>query len=126
MDIDKINIITGDIIASAIEVHKALGPGLLESAYKECLSYLLTLKGHKVKLEVPVPIVFREVKLECGYRIDLLVDDEVVVETKSIEALAQVHTAQVLTHLRFAKKKVGLLINFNVTVLKQGIKRYIL
>jgi GxxExxY protein len=107
-------------------VHKALGPGLLESAYKECLSYLLTLKGHKVKLEVPVPIVFREVKLECGYRIDLLVDDEVVVETKSIEALAQVYTAQVLTHLRFAKKKVGLLINFNVTVLKQGIKRYIL
>ena len=126
MDIDKINKITGDIIACAIEVHKALGPGLLESAYKECLRYLLTLRGYKVETEVPVPVVFKEVKLDCGYRIDLLVEDEVVVEAKAIEALAPVHTAQVLTHLRFAKKKVGLLINFNVTVLKTGIRRYIL
>jgi len=126
MDIDRINKITSDIIACAIEIHKALGPGLLESAYKECLRYLLTLKGYKVESEVPVPIVFEEVKLDCGYRIYLLIDNEVIVELKSIEALAPVHTAQILTHLKFAKKKVGLLINFNVTVLKQGIKRYIL
>jgi GxxExxY protein len=126
MEIERINKITGDIVACAIEVHKALGPGLLESAYKECLRYLLITKGYKVETEVPVPIIFQEVKLDCGYRIDLLVEDEVVVEAKSIEALAPVHTAQVLTHLKFAKKKVGLLINFNVTVLKQGIKRYIL
>jgi GxxExxY protein len=126
MDTDRINIITGDIIASAIEVHKALGPGLLESAYKECLRYLLVIKGYKVETEVPVPVIFREVKLDCGYRIDLLINREVVVEAKSIEALAPIHTAQVLTHLKFAKKKVGLLINFNVPVLKEGIKRYIL
>ncbi|MDP2303929.1 MAG: GxxExxY protein [Ignavibacteria bacterium] len=126
MNIDYINKITSDIIGSAIEVHKVLGPGLLESAYKECLKYLLIKKGYKVDSEVPVPIVFHEVKLDCGYRIDLLVENEVIVEIKSIEALAPVHTAQVLTHLKFAKKKVGLLINFNVTVLKQGIKRYVL
>jgi GxxExxY protein len=126
MDIERINKITGDIIGSAIEIHRELGPGLLESAYKECLRYLLVHKGYKVEMEVPVPIIFEKVKLDCGYRIDLLIDDQVIVEAKSIEALAPVHTAQVLTHLKFAGKKVGLLINFNVTVLKQGIKRYIL
>ena len=87
---------------------------------------MLITKGYKVESEVPVPIIFKEVKLDCGYRIDLFIEDEVVVEAKSIEVLAPVHTAQVLTHLRFAKKRVGLLINFNVTVLKQGIKRYML
>jgi GxxExxY protein len=123
MNLDNI---TGDIIGSSIEVHKALGPGLLESSYKECLRYELLLKEYKVESEVPVPIIYKEVKLECGYRIDLLVEDLIIVEIKSIEGLAQVHTAQILTHMRFAKKKVGLLINFNVTVLKQGIKRYVL
>jgi GxxExxY protein len=87
---------------------------------------LLVCKGYKVEMEVPVPIIFDRVKLDCGYRIDLLVDDEVIIEAKSIETLAPVHTAQVLTYIKFAKKKVGLLINFNVTVLKQGIKRYML
>jgi GxxExxY protein len=123
MNLDNI---TGDIIGSSIEVHKALGPGLLESSYKECLRYELLLKEYKVESEVPVPIIYKEVKLECGYRIDLLVEDLIIVEIKSIEGLAPVHTAQILTHMRFAKKKVGLLINFNVTVLKQGIKRYVL
>ncbi|HVO74819.1 MAG TPA: GxxExxY protein [Ignavibacteriaceae bacterium] len=126
MELEKINKITSDIIGCAIEVHKALGPGLLESAYKECLRYLLVRKGYKVEMEDPVPIIFEKVKLDCGYRIDLLVDDEVIIEAKSLDALAPVHTAQVLTHLKFASKKVGLLINFNVTVLKQGIKRYVL
>jgi len=123
MEIDKI---TGDIIGSAIEVHKALGPGLLESSYKECLRYELILKGYIVKCEVPVPIIYKEVKLECGYRIDLLVEDLVIVEIKSIDLLAPVHTAQILTHMKFAQKKIGLLINFNVTLLKQGIKRFVL
>lgn len=126
MEIERINKITHDVIGCAIEVHRALGPGMLESAYQECLKYLIKKVGYKVESEVPVPIIFEEVKLECGYRIDLLVENEVVVEIKSIEALAPVHTAQILTYLKFAKKKVGLLINFNVTVLKNGLKRYAL
>jgi GxxExxY protein len=83
-------------------------------------------KGYRVEMEVPVPVIFQKVKLDCRYRIDLLVNDEIIIEAKSIEALAPVHTAQVLTHLKFAKKKIGLLINFNVKVLKEGIKRFIL
>ena len=126
MDIERINRITGDIIACAIEVHKTLGPELLESAYKECLRYLLIKRGYHVDAEVPTPVVFMEVKLDCGYRIDLLVENEVIVETKAIEAFAPVHAAQVLTYLKFAKKKVGLLMNFNVTIMKNGIRRYIL
>jgi GxxExxY protein len=126
MDIEKLNRVTSEIIACAIEVHKALGPGLLESSYKECLKYELILRGHKVDSEVPVPIIYKEVKLDCGYRMDLLVDGEVIVETKAIDCLAPVHTAQVLTHLKFGKKKIGLLINFDVTILKDGIRRYIL
>jgi GxxExxY protein len=101
----EINAITGDIIGSAIEVHKVLGPGLLESSYKECLKYELIIKRYNVKCEVPVPIIYNEVKLECGYRIDLLIEGLVVVELKSIDAIAPVHTAQILTHMKFAQKK---------------------
>jgi GxxExxY protein len=118
--------LTQKINHGAIEVHKRLGPGLLESAYEECLSYELQLMGLTVVQQQPVPVVYKEIKLECGYRMDILVDNKVIVEIKSIDTTAPIHTAQVLTYLRLAKKEVGLLINFNVTVLKYGIKRYVM
>jgi GxxExxY protein len=120
----EINQITEKIIGCAIEVHKRLGPGLLESAYEECLSFELKSIGLKINRQVPVPVVYKEIKLECGYRIDLLVENTVVIELKSIEAFAPVHEAQIITYMKFANKEVGLLINFNVTLLKNGIKRY--
>ena len=113
------------IIGCAIDVHKVLGPGLLESAYQECLYYKLKKVGLKVEKEKPMPLVFEEVKLECGYRIDLLVENKVVIELKSVEALNDVHLAQTLTYMKLGKYKLGLLINFNVTLLKQGVKRVI-
>ena len=118
--------ISYEIIGLAIEVHKHLGPGLLESAYEECLIYELKQKGFKVERQKPVPVVYKEIKLECGYRIDILVEDKVIIEIKSVEALAPVHEAQVLTYMKFAKIKLGLLINFNVTVLKAGLKRFVM
>ncbi len=113
------------IIGCAIEVHKQLGPGLLESAYKECLYYELKQAGLKVQKEKPMPIVYKEVKLDHGYRIDLLIEEKVVVEIKTVEAFSDVHTAQVLTYLRLGNYKLGLLLNFQTTVLKNGIKRLI-
>ena len=115
--------ITEKIIGCAIEVHKALGPGLLESAYQECLYYKLVQSGLFVEKEKPMPLVFEEVKLECGYRIDLLVENKVVIEIKSVEALNDIHLAQTLTYMKLGDYKLGLLINFNVTLLKNGIKR---
>ena len=113
------------IIGCAIEVHKQLGPGLLESAYQECLYYELILAGLKVQKEKPMPIVYKEMKLDHGYRIDLLVEDKVVIEIKTVDAFNDVHTAQVLTYLKLGNYKLGLLLNFQVTVLKNGIKRVI-
>lgn len=113
------------IIGCAIEVHKQLGPGLLESAYQECLYYELIQAGLKVQKEKPMPIVYKEVKLNHGYRMDLLVDERVVIEIKTVEALNDVHLAQVLTYLRLGNYKLGLLSNFHTTVLKNGIKRVI-
>ena len=121
MEIDKI---TETIIGCAIEVHKALGPGLLETAYEECLSFELKNAGLEIVRQQPVPVVYKEIKLECGYRIDLLVEKTVVVELKSVEVFNPVHEAQILTYMKFAGKPIGLLINFNVTLLKNGIKRY--
>ena len=121
-----INQLTHEILDSAYKVHSALGPGLLESAYKACLAYELRKKGFKVEIEKPVPIIYEEVKLDCGYRMDLLVEDAVIVELKCVDAFNDVHFAQVLTHLKFGYKKVGLLLNFNVKSLKDGIKRFIL
>lgn len=118
--------LTRKIIGASIEVHKALGPGLLESAYEECLFYELTQHSLKVERQKPVPVVYKEIKLDYGYRIDLLVEDSVIVELKSIDTFAPVHEAQILTYMKFANKKIGLLINFNVTVLKNGLKRYVL
>ena len=118
--------LTGSIIGCAIEVHKILGPGLLESAYEECLAFELSKAGLIVKRQKPVPVVYKTIKLECGYRIDILVENEVIVELKSIDVFAPVQTAQILTYMKFAEKKIGLLINFNVTKLVDGIKRYVL
>jgi GxxExxY protein len=122
----QINEITQRIIGCAIEVHKNLGPGLLESAYEECLVYDLHRAGLNTIRQQPVPIVYKDVKLECGYRIDILVENSVVVELKVLEEINPVHEAQILTYMKFARKKYGLLINFNVTVLKNGIRRFIL
>lgn len=119
------NELTHKIIGAAMDVHRTLGPGLLESAYQECLYYKLKKEGLSVSKEKAMPLVFEEVKLECGYRIDLLVENSVVIEVKSVEALNDVHLAQTLTYMKLGNYKLGLLINFNVTLLKQGIKRLI-
>ena len=119
------NELSKKIIGCAIEVHKQLGPGLLESAYQECLYYELKLAGLQVQKEKPMPIVYKEVKLDHGYRIDLLVEQKVVIEIKTVEVFNDVHTAQVLTYLRLGKYKLGLLFNFQTTILKSGIKRVI-
>ena len=113
------------IIGCAIEVHKQLGPGLLGSAYRECLTNELVKAGLDVQQEKPMPIIYKEVKLDHGYRIDLLVENKVVIEIKSVEGFTDVQTAQVLTYLRLGKYKLGLLLNFYVTTLKNGIKRVI-
>jgi len=122
----ELNRITHEILDSAYKIHSALGPGLLESAYQACLIYELKKKGFKVEPEKPLPIIYEEVKLDCGYRIDLLVEDKVVIELKTVEAFTEVHTAQVLTYLKFSGKKVGLLLNFYTKSLKNGIKRFVL
>lgn len=119
------NEISGNIIGAAIEVHRVLGPGLLESAYKECLYYKLFQSGLYIEKEKPMPLVFEDVKLECGYRIDLLVESKVVIEVKRVEALNDIHLAQTLTYMKLGNYKLGLLINFNVLKLKDGIKRVI-
>lgn len=120
---EKINRITGDIIGAAIEVHKSLGPGLLESAYEACLAYELEKRGIQVEQQKALPLAYKEVRLDCGYRLDLLVENTVIVEIKAVDELAPIHSAQLLTYLRLSGCKVGLLINFNVPVLKQGIRR---
>ncbi len=119
------NELSNIILGCAIEVHKQLGPGLLESAYRECLSYELEKAGLGVQKEKPLPIIYKEVKLDHGYRIDLLVESKVVIEIKTVEAFTDVHTAQVLTYLKLGNYKLGLLLNFYVTTLKNGIKRVI-
>lgn len=122
----EINQITHEILDSAYKVHSALGPGLLESAYQACLIYELRKKGLKVEPEKALPLVYDEIKLDCGYRIDLLVENKVVVELKTVEAFTEVHTAQVLTYLKLSGCKIGLLLNFYTKSLKDGIKRLIL
>jgi GxxExxY protein len=119
------NDISTRVIGLAIEVHKALGPGLLESAYKECLYYKILQSGLYVEKEKPMPLIYEDVKLDVGYRIDLLVESKLVVEIKSVDSLNDVHVAQTLTYIKLGKYKLGLLINFNVVMLKDGIKRVI-
>ncbi len=114
------------VIGCAIEVHKALGPGLLESAYEECLVQELNLQGLPHRRQHPLPIEYKGVRLDCGYRIDVLVDDRLILELKAVERLLPIHEAQLLTYMRIARVPVGLLINFNVSRLRDGIKRFVL
>lgn len=116
---------TERIIGCAIEVHKALGPGLLESAYEECFCYELAQNGFSLSRQVPLPVVYKGIKLDCGYRIDVLIDDLVIVELKTVENLLPIHDAQLLTYLKLYQRSLGLLMNFNVPVLKDGIKRIV-
>ncbi len=121
----RINQITGKIIGACIKVHKTLGPGLLESAYEACVGYELVELGLQVQCQKPVPLIYREVKLECGFRADMLVEGQVVVELKSKEVLHPVDHAQLLSHMRLLKAPVGLLVNFHVKVLRDGITRMV-
>jgi len=118
--------ITEAVLGAAIEVHKQLGPGLLELVYEECLTHELRLRGLACERQAPLPVVYKGVSLECGYRIDLLVEDVVIIELKAVEAILPVHEAQLLTYLRISGKRVGLLLNFNVTALKTGVVRKVL
>ena len=113
------------ILDSAYKVHTALGPGLFESAYEECLCYELKQSGLSLKRQSPLPLVYREIKLEAGYRVDLMVENKIVVEIKSIESFTEIHMAQILTYLKLSDCKLGLLVNFNVKHLKNGLKRVI-
>jgi len=122
----QVNEITDAIIGAAIEVHKVLGPGLLESAYVQCLCYELKWRNLPFALEVSLPVLYKGLKLDCGYRMDMVVADTVVVEVKAVEHLAPINEAQLLTYLRLSGRKVALLINFNVPVLRQGIMRRVL
>ena len=122
---ERLNKITETIIGAAIDVHRALGPGLLESAYEACMVYDLIQVGMKVEQQKPLPVVYRGVKLECGYRLDLMIENEVVVEIKSIDKLLPIHKAQLMSYLKLADCKVGLLINVNVEILKSGIQRVV-
>jgi GxxExxY protein len=117
--------ITSDIIGAAIKIHRMLGPGLLESAYETCLAYELTRLGHKVERQKPVPLVYEEVKLECGFRSDMVVDRRVAVELKCKDALHPVDESQLLSHLRLLSLSLGILINFHVVLLKDGIRRLV-
>ena len=119
------NEITQKLLKSAFEVHTVLGPGLLESAYKECLGHKLEKSGLYIEKEKAIPIVFEDIKLECGYRLDILVEKQIVIELKSVEALNDVHLAQLLTYLKLGNFRIGYLMNYNVSSLKNGIKRIV-
>ena len=120
-----INKITQTIIGSAITVHKSLGPGMLESAYEACLAFELADRGLSVERQKSLPVIYRDVKLDCGYRLDLLVEEKVIVELKVIDRLLPIHSAQLLSYLKLSGCKVGLLMNFNVKILKNGLRRII-
>jgi GxxExxY protein len=126
MNDSHLNKITGEVIGAAIEVHKQLGPGLLESAYKECLCKELALRGISFERERPIRLEYKGLELECGYRLDNLVANSVVVELKSVDGIAPIHEAQLITYLHLGGWKIGLLINFNEAVLKKGIRRKVL
>jgi GxxExxY protein len=125
LESQNINQITEKIIGCAIEVHKTLGPGLLESAYEECLCYELKLANLTYERQVALPVIYKGVKLDCGYRMDLIVENLVIVEIKAIEKLLPIHEAQLLSYLKLDNKRVGLLLNFHVSILKSGLKRIV-
>ncbi len=121
----ELNDLTSQVIGAAIEIHKVLGPGLLESVYEECLCHELSLRNIVYKRQLKLPVTYKGVKLDCGYRIDVLVSESVIVEIKTVDTLQPIHEAQLLTYLKITGLKVGLLINFNVLILKDGIKRIV-
>ena len=123
MEFDELS---NQVIGCAIEVHRELGPGLLESTYEQCLAHELKLNGIRFKLQHPQPVEYKGVRLDCGYRVDLLVEDKLIIELKSVEQIKGIHEAQLLTYMKLAGVKTGLLMNFNVTKLKSGIKRFVL
>lgn len=122
---EELDLITQEIIGAAIAVHRRLGPGLLESAYEACLAFELRERGLNIEQQKPLPVIYGDVRLDCGYRLDLVVEDSVIVEIKAIERLLPVHDAQLLSYLRLSNKNVGLLINFHVRLLKNGVKRIV-
>jgi GxxExxY protein len=122
---DRLDLITRRIIGAAIEVHKKLGPGLLESAYEVCMAYELRQLGYKIEQQKPLPVVYKDVNLDCGYRLEMVVEDAVIVEIKAAQQLAPINDAQLLSHLRLSGMKVGLLINFHVRVLKNRLRRIV-
>jgi GxxExxY protein len=123
MDFDKLS---NKVIGCSIEVHRNLGPGLLESTYEQCLAHELKLNNIDFKLQHPLPVVYKDVRLDCGYRVDILIEDNLIIELKSVEEVKGIHEAQLLTYMKLADIKKGLLINFNVKILKNGIKRFVL
>ncbi len=125
---DKLELrgLTEKIIGAAIEVHRNLGPGLLESAYEACLAYELEAAGLKVERQKPVPLAYKDIRLDLGYRLDMVIEDQVVLELKAVDEFTDIHEAQILSYLKFSDYEVGLLINFNVRLLKDGIRRFIM
>ena len=122
---EKLNSLSGKIIDAAIKVHKSLGPGLVESCYEACLAFELMQQGLKVERQKPLPVIYREIKLDCGYRLDLFIDNLIIVEIKSVEKIVPIHKAQLLSYLKLTHCKLGLLINFNVELLKDGLVRVV-
>lgn len=126
VSLPEINKITGKVVDAALSVHTVLGAGLLESVYEHCLAHELSNRGSKVERQVPIPVVYKDTQLEVGFRIDLLVEESLIVELKAVEQILPIHEAQVFTYLRLTGSRVGLLLNFNVVSMKKGIKRIIL
>ena len=122
----KFDELSNKVLGCAIEVHRELGPGLLESTYEQCLAYELSRTKIPFKVQVELPVEYKEIRLDCGYRIDVLADDRLIVELKSVNQLMPIHEAQILTYMKLAGVKVGLLINFNVTILTKGVRRFVL
>jgi GxxExxY protein len=123
---EKLNLISYEIIGAAYHIHSELGPGLLESTYEVCLEYELTKQGLKIERQVALPVKYDNIKLDAGYRIDLLVEDCIIVELKAVSEIAPIHKAQLMTYLKLSEKKLGLLLNFNVTDMKKGINRIVM
>ncbi|MFQ5931829.1 MAG: GxxExxY protein [Nitrospiraceae bacterium] len=122
----KFDELSNQVLGCAIEVHRELGPGLLESTYEQCLAYELNRAEIPFRLQVELPVEYKQIRLDCGYRIDVFVDDRLIVELKSVDQLLKIHEAQILTYMKLANVKVGLLINFNVEVLRKGVRRFVL
>lgn len=122
----KFDELSNKVLGCAIEVHRELGPGLLESTYEQCLAYELNRAKIPFQLQVALPVDYKQIRLDCGYRIDLFVDNSLIVEVKSIDQLLKIHEAQILTYMKLTKVRVGLMINFNVELLKKGVRRFVL